>query len=89
MEYKILQEYAKERGFKSVTEAITTMGWEEFRRGSIQFSLSEKQPYSLKMEIKKIGSRWLVNGKQLKDCSDWEKEFMNRFFKEVRTENLI
>ena len=89
MEYKLLKEYAKENGFKSVSESITAMGLEEFRRGSIQFSLSGKQPYSLKMEIKKIGCRWLVNGKKLEDCSDWEKEFMNRFFQEVRAENLI
>ncbi|WP_312208255.1 hypothetical protein [Empedobacter sp.] len=34
--------------------------------------------------IKLIDGRWLVNNKHLNDCSDWEKDFMNQFFKEYK-----
>lgn len=46
-------------------------------------------PDHRKIEIELKDGRWLVNNKKLEDLSEWEKDFMNRFFQEVRTENLI
>ncbi len=89
MTHTILEQYAKQNGYNTVSEAVSAMGSLEFRRKSRKFALSNKQPEALKMEIKKIGCRWLVNGKQLQDCSDWEKDFMNKFFQEVRIEKLV
>jgi len=43
----------------------------------------------LKITIELKNGRWLVNKKQLQDCSEWEKDFMNKFFHEVRIQNLI
>lgn len=31
-----------------------------------------------------VDSRWLVNGKRLKDCSELEKKFLNDFIAEKR-----
>lgn len=42
-----------------------------------------------KITIELKDGRWMVNNKKIEDCSHWEKDFMNRFFQEVRTENLI
>ena len=49
----------------------------------------KKKDMQKKITIELKHGRWLVNKKRIEDCSDWEKEFMNRFFQEVRTENLI
>lgn len=38
--------------------------------------------------IQLTDDRWLVNNKQLNDCSDWERDFMNQFFKDFKQENF-
>lgn len=35
--------------------------------------------------IQLIDGRWLVNNKQLHECSDWERDFMNQFFQEYKS----
>ena len=36
--------------------------------------------------IQLIDGRWLVNNKQLHECSEWEREFMNQFFQQYKKE---
>ena len=38
----------------------------------------------MKLEITSENGRWLVNGKRLQDLNPDEKEFMDRFFREVK-----
>ena len=38
--------------------------------------------------IQLIDGRWLVNNKQLHECSDWERDFMNQFFQDFKQENF-
>lgn len=40
-----------------------------------------------KITIELKDGRWMVNNKKIEDCSQWEREFMNRFFQEVRIDN--
>ncbi|ADX66996.1 hypothetical protein QP519_11230 [Weeksella virosa] len=42
---------------------------------------------SIKIELK--DNRWMVNNKQLHDCSNRERDFMNQFFKEVKSKEWI
>lgn len=81
--YQQYEEFAKKNGFKNVAEAASHYGAFEFKR---RF---RKNFNSRKITIELKGGKWLVNNKLFRDCSDWEKDFMNRFFQEVRTENLI
>ncbi len=49
----------------------------------------KKKDMQKKITIELKNGRWLVNNKKIEDCSDWEKDFMNRFFQEVRIEKLM
>lgn len=42
---------------------------------------------TIKIELK--DNRWMVNNKQLQDCSDRERDFMNQFFKEIKNKQWI
>lgn len=48
------------------------------------FGETNFNPERLKITIELKDGRWLVNEKQIQDCSDWERDFMNRFFQEVK-----
>lgn len=41
----------------------------------------------MKIEIEKIGGKWLVNGNDHSQMSALEKELLNTFFKEYKNEN--
>ena len=41
----------------------------------------------MKLEITFENGRWLVNGKRLHDLNPDEKEFMDRFFREVKIQS--
>lgn len=43
----------------------------------------------MKISIELKGGRWLVNNKQLSDCSPAEQDFMNRFFQELKESELL
>lgn len=38
----------------------------------------------MKIEIKHIDGRWIVNGKSYDELEPKEKQFMNEFFKQVK-----
>lgn len=42
---------------------------------------------SQQITIQLKDGRWLVNNKQLHECSDWERDFMNRFFQDFKSKN--
>lgn len=41
-----------------------------------------EKKFKITIELKE--GRWLVNKKPFQDCSEWERDFMNKFFQEVR-----
>lgn len=86
-------EFAIKSGYKHVAEAVVELGVKNFKKGvhdyriNVQKAKELKTYHSIKIELK--DNRWLVNNKHLQDCSDWEREFMNQFFKEIKNKQWI
>ena len=38
----------------------------------------------MKVEIKRVNAKWLINGKEYNDASYQERIFLNHFFREVK-----
>lgn len=79
-DYSNYEDLAKNEGYPNVAEMISKIGKHNFKR-----KLQIQMHSTIKIERKSC--RWMVNGKQLKDCSEWEQDFMNKFFQEFKNIN--
>lgn len=83
-DYRQYQDFAKGEGFDNVAEAVSKLGLHNFKR-KFKVQLTRHTPIKdQKITIELKGCRWLVNGKRMEDCSEWEQNFMNRFFQEFK-----
>ena len=52
------------------------------------FGTENFNPDHRKITIELKDGRWLVNNKAFQDLSEWEKDFMNKFFQEIRIDKM-